>query len=47
MTTTETKLMTADELIKLPRGMGKRYELIRGVLIQGGGRCLRETHTQM
>ena len=34
MTTTETKLMTADELIKLPRGMGKRYELIRGVLIE-------------
>ena len=34
MTTTETKLMTADELIRLPRGEGKRYELIRGVLIQ-------------
>ena len=34
MTTTETKLMTADELLRLPRGDGKRYELIRGVLIQ-------------
>ena len=34
MTTTETKLMTADELLRLPRGYGKRYELIRGVLIQ-------------
>ena len=34
MTTTETKLVTADELLKLPRGEGKRYELIRGVLIQ-------------
>ena len=34
MTTTETKLMTADELLRLPRGEGKRYELIRGVLIQ-------------
>ncbi len=26
--------MTADELIRLPKGEGKRYELIRGVLIQ-------------
>ncbi len=34
MTTTEQKLMTADELIKLPRGQGKKYELIRGVLIE-------------
>ena len=34
MTTTETKLVTADELLKLPRGEGKRYELIRGVLIK-------------
>ena len=32
--TTETKLITADELLRLPRGMGKRYELIRGVLIE-------------
>ena len=32
--TTETKLMTADELLLLPRGEGKRYELIRGVLIE-------------
>ena len=34
MTTAETKLMTADELLRLPRGMGKKYELIRGVLIE-------------
>ena len=34
MTTTETKLITADELLRLPRGEGKRYELIRGVLIE-------------
>ena len=26
--------MTADELLRLPRGEGKRYELIRGVLIE-------------
>ncbi len=37
MTTTpkiDIKLMTADELLALPRGDGKRYELIRGVLIE-------------
>lgn len=33
MTTTATKLITADELLRLPRGYGKRYELIRGALI--------------
>ena len=32
-TATERKLMTADELLLLPRGI-KRYELIRGSLIQ-------------
>ena len=31
---TKTKLMTADELLLLPRGNGKRYELVRGVLIE-------------
>ena len=34
MATTQTKLMTAHELLRLPRGEGKRYELIRGVLIE-------------
>lgn len=34
MTTAKTKLMTAEELLRLPRGKGKRYELIRGVLIE-------------
>ena len=34
MTTTETKVITAEELLRLPRGEGKRYELIRGVLIE-------------
>ena len=34
MTSTKQKLMTADELLRLPRGEGKRYELIRGVLIE-------------
>ena len=34
MTATETKLITADELLRLPRGEGRNYELIRGVLIQ-------------
>ena len=33
MTTVSNKLMTADELLMLPRGI-KRYELIRGSLIQ-------------
>ena len=32
-TATERKLMTADELLLMPRGI-KRYELIRGALIQ-------------
>ena len=34
MTTTKQKLMTADELLRLPRGDGRRYELIRGVLVE-------------
>ena len=34
MTATQQKLMTAEELLRLPRGEGKRYELIRGVLIE-------------
>ena len=34
MTTTELKLMTADELLRLPRGEGRRFELIRGVLVE-------------
>ncbi len=34
MTTADTKLMTADELLRLPRGEGKRHELIRGVLVE-------------
>ena len=34
MTTTKQKLITADELLRLPRGDGRRYELIRGVLIE-------------
>src|SRR5688572_6682691 len=29
----ETKLMTADELLAMPDGYGKRYELIKGELI--------------
>ena len=32
--TTKTRLMTADELLMLPKGDGKRYELVRGVLIE-------------
>ena len=32
--TTTRKLMTADELLAMPRGYGKRYELIRGVLVE-------------
>ena len=32
--TTRTKSITADELLAMPRGDGKRYELIRGVLIE-------------
>ena len=35
--TTTTKLITSDELLRLPRGNGKRYELIRGVLIEKMG----------
>ncbi len=34
MTATKQKLMTADELLQLPRGEGKRYELIRGALVE-------------
>ena len=30
MTTTATGLMTAEELLAMPRGCGKRYELVRG-----------------
>ena len=33
-TATESKLMTADELLALPKGDGSRFELIRGVLIK-------------
>lgn len=32
--TTTTSLITADELLAMPRGDGKRYELIRGVLVE-------------
>ena len=32
--TTKRRLMTADELLSLPRGDGRRYELIRGVLVE-------------
>ncbi len=32
--TTKPKLMTADELLAMPRDDGKRYELIRGVLVE-------------
>ena len=32
--TTKTRLITADELLMLPKGDGKRYELVRGVLIE-------------
>ena len=32
--TTKTKPTTADELLRLPRGEGKRYELFRGVLVE-------------
>ena len=35
--TTTTKLITAEEFLRLPRGNGKRYELIRGVLIEKMG----------
>ena len=31
---TKTKLMTADELLQIPGGNGKRYELVRGVLLE-------------
>ncbi len=37
MTTTSSKLLTADDLLSLPRGYGKRYELIRGVLVEKMG----------
>jgi Uma2 family endonuclease len=32
--TTTRQLITADELLLLPRGDGRRYELIRGVLVE-------------
>ena len=34
MTTGKTRLVSAEELLRLPRGDGKRYELIRGVLVE-------------
>lgn len=34
MTTVRQKLITADQLLAMPRGNGRRYELIRGVLIE-------------
>ncbi len=37
MTATGNKLITADELLTMPRGYGKRYELIRGVLVEKMG----------
>jgi hypothetical protein len=37
-------LMTAEELLRLPRGEGKRYELIRGAPAE---KCPQETRTQM
>ena len=33
-TATERKLMTAEELLMMPKGDGRRFELIRGVLIE-------------
>lgn len=36
-TATETRLLTAADLLQLPRGYGKRYELIRGVLVEKMG----------
>ena len=32
--TTKPKLITADELLAMPRGDGRKYELIRGVLVE-------------
>ena len=32
--TTATKLTTADELLLMPKGQGKRYELVRGKIIE-------------
>ena len=34
MTTTRQKLITAAELLAMPRGDGRRYELIRGMLVE-------------
>ena len=34
MTTVSNKLMTADELLKMPKVDGRRFELIRGVLVE-------------
>ena len=33
MSTVSTKLMTAEELLRLPRGRGERHELVKGELI--------------
>ncbi len=35
--TTASRLMTADDLLAMPRGYGKKYELIRGVLVEKMG----------
>ena len=32
--TTKQKLMTADELLLMPRGDGRKYELVRGALVE-------------
>ena len=34
MTTVSNKLMTAEELLLMPKGDGRRFELIRGVLVE-------------
>jgi Uma2 family endonuclease len=34
MTDMDIKLLTADDLLKLPMGFGQRYELIEGVLVE-------------
>jgi Uma2 family endonuclease len=35
--TTARKLMTADELLAMPRGDGRKFELVRGVLVEKAG----------
>ncbi len=35
--TTKPKLMTADELLAMPRGDDRKYELVRGVLVEKAG----------